>query len=106
MRNVDSTTIAPDVLHSIARLTALQVPGVHATAPRRMGRSNDQGVSLAVQDGIVDVDLHLVMDSEVNLRQVSRAVQAAVARAISEMVGMVAGRINIHIEDIYYPPTP
>jgi uncharacterized alkaline shock family protein YloU len=105
MRNPDSTTIAPDVLHSIARLTALQVPGVHATAARRMGRRSDEGVSVTVQDGIVDVDLHLVMDADINLRQVSREVQAAVARAISEMVGMVVGRINIHIEDIYYPAT-
>jgi uncharacterized alkaline shock family protein YloU len=31
-------------------------------------------------------------------------VQASVARAISEMLGMVAGRINIHIDDIFYPP--
>lgn len=106
MRNPDSTTIAPDVLHSIARLTALQVPGVHDTAVRRMGRASDEGVQVAVQDGIVDVDLHLVMDADVNLRQVSREVQAAVSRAISEMVGMVAGRINIHIEDIHYPIAP
>jgi uncharacterized alkaline shock family protein YloU len=44
-----------------------------------------------------------VLDKDVNLRQVSREVQTSVSRAISEMVGMIAGRININIEDIYYP---
>jgi uncharacterized alkaline shock family protein YloU len=103
MRNPDTTTIAPDVLHSIARLTALKVPGVHATSQRRLGRGSDEGVQVHVEDGIVDVDLFLIMDSDVNLRQVSHNVQAAVARAISEMLGMMAGQVNIHIEDIYYP---
>lgn len=101
MRNPDSTTIAPDVLHSIARLTALKVPGVQATAPRR-GAS--EGVQVKVTDRVVDVDLYLILDKDLNLRQVSREVQIAVARAIEQMVGMQAGIINIHIEDIYYPP--
>jgi uncharacterized alkaline shock family protein YloU len=31
---------------------------------------------------------------------VSRNVQKEVSRAVSEMIGMTPGRINIHIEDI------
>ncbi len=102
MRNPDSTTIAPDVLHSIARLTALKVPGVHATVQRH---GAGEGVQIKVIDRVVDVDLYLVLDKDLNLRQVSREVQTAVARAIEEMVGMQAGLINVHIEDIYFPPT-
>jgi uncharacterized alkaline shock family protein YloU len=49
------------------------------------------------------MDLFLVLDRDVNLRQISHEVQTAVARAISEMLGMVAGRINIHIDDIFFP---
>ena len=100
MRNPNSTTIAPDVLHSIARLSALKVPGVHATVPRR---GAGEGVQIKVTDHVVDVDLYLAMSKDLNLRQVSREVQTTVARAIEEMVGMQAGVINIHIEDIHYP---
>lgn len=100
MRNPDSTTIAPDVLHAIARLTALKVPGVHAASPRR---GAPEGVQVKVTDGVVDVDIYLVLDKDLNLRQVSREVQIGVARAIEEMVGMQAGIINVHIEDIHYP---
>ncbi|MEX1143429.1 MAG: Asp23/Gls24 family envelope stress response protein [Anaerolineales bacterium] len=104
MRNPDTTTVSPEVLHSVARLTALQVPGVHDTSPRRHGRHADQGVQLQVTDGVVELDLFLVLNRDVNLRSVSHEVQSSVARAISEMLGMVAGRINIHIDDIFYPP--
>jgi uncharacterized alkaline shock family protein YloU len=104
MRNPDTTTVSPEVLHSIARLTALQVPGVHDTSPRRHGRGTDGGIQLQISDDVVDLDLYLVLDKDVNLRSVSYEVQASVARAISEMLGMVAGRINIHIDDIFYPP--
>jgi len=101
MRNPDLTTIAPDVLHSIARLTALKVPGVHATSPRR---GAPEGVQIRVTDNLVDVDIYLILDKDLNLRQASREVQSAISRAIEEMVGMQAGTINIHIEDIYFPP--
>jgi uncharacterized alkaline shock family protein YloU len=37
------------------------------------------------------------------MREVSRNVQSQVARAISDMVGMQVGRVNIHIEDVDYP---
>jgi uncharacterized alkaline shock family protein YloU len=101
MRNPDSTTIAPNVLHSIATLTALKTPGVHAASPRR---GAPEGVHIQVIGQTVDVELYLVLDKDVNLRQVSREVQIAVARAIEELVGMRAGNINVHIEDIFYPP--
>jgi uncharacterized alkaline shock family protein YloU len=106
LRSPGKTTVAPDVLLTIAKLTALKVSGVVGmTSARRTTRGGhiDEGVHLSVDGTRVDVDLFLILDKGVNLRQVSREVQDQVARAISEMVGMKAGRINVHIEDIDYP---
>ncbi len=103
MRNPDSTTVAPDVLQSIARLTALEVPGVYAMLAHGAGRRSDQGVRVKIDGNHVEMDLYLVLESGFNLRQVGHEVQAAVTRALAEMVGMQPGRINIHIEDIHYP---
>jgi len=36
------------------------------------------------------------------VREVSHAIQARISRAISEMVGMEVGKVNIHVEDINY----
>ena len=107
MRSPGTTTVAPDVLMAIARLTALKVEGVQGmgAAPHEWrSKDREEGVRVSVVDNTVDADVYLVLQKDVNLRQVSHEVQTQVARAISEMVGMQAGRINIHIEDIYYPP--
>ncbi|MCC7359106.1 MAG: Asp23/Gls24 family envelope stress response protein [Anaerolineales bacterium] len=103
------TTIAPEVLLTIARLSALGTPGVVRTSPvpggvnRLFQRGVDDGVRLEVKEQAVSVDLYLIVEHDYNVRDVSRAVQAGVARAIEEMVGMDVLAVNVHIGDIAYP---
>jgi uncharacterized alkaline shock family protein YloU len=105
-----TTTIAPDVLLTIAQLTTLNVDGVsrlsHVSTPvnQLLKRSQKrEGVLIEVEDDVVYVDIYVVLNSDVNVRDVSHNIQHEISRAISEMVGMVVGRVNIHIEDIDYP---
>lgn len=106
-RSAGKTTLTPDVFLTIARQAALEVDGVYAMARVKgkirdwLGQASD-GVRLKVEDNIVFVDLFLILDSEVNIREVSRNVQLKVARTITELTGLEAGHINIHIEDIHY----
>ena len=104
------TTIAVDVLLTIAQLTTLSIPGVSRFGSLR-GKGMDillrrgqarEGVKIEVIDDTVYVDIYAVLKKDVNVREVSHKIQHDVARAISEMVGMQVGRINIHIEDIDY----
>jgi uncharacterized alkaline shock family protein YloU len=104
------TTIAPGVLHTIARLTALNVGGVSrlasslSTSVNRLFKGRySEGIIIDIQDDVVYLDLFIILKSNVNIRDVSRNIQRNVARAISEMVGMQVGRVNIHVEDIDYP---
>jgi uncharacterized alkaline shock family protein YloU len=102
------TTIAPEVLYTIARLTTLNVEGVSrmASVPTRVDRlfkrAQLEGVLIEVDDDAVYADIYIVLQGGVNVRDVSKTIQHDVARAISEMVGMRVGRINIHVEDIEY----
>lgn len=102
------TTIAPEVLLTIARLTALSVSGVShlSSIPggvnRLFRRGSNEGVRISVENNTVYADLYVIVKKDVNIRDVSRMIQHQVARAISEMVGMEVGRVNIHIEDIDY----
>jgi uncharacterized alkaline shock family protein YloU len=101
-----TTRIAPAVLITMARLTSLQVPGVVAMAPvpggvnRLFRRGASEGVRLEIEDQSVAIDLYLVVANGTNVREVSRNVQALVARAIEDMTGMAVARVDIHIEDI------
>jgi uncharacterized alkaline shock family protein YloU len=102
------TTVAPDVLVTIARLSALSVPGVSRMAQvtggvnRLFKRGIHDGVRIEVEDNVVAVDLYLILKKDVNIREVSREVQGQVGRAIQEMIGMEIGSIDIHIEDMDY----
>ncbi len=102
------TTIDPEVLLTIARLTALSVDGVSrmATGPHNVDsllkRSYSNGVKVEVENNTVYVDLYLIMKRDINLLETSRKVQQKIKRAILEMVGMEIGTINIHVEDIDY----
>jgi uncharacterized alkaline shock family protein YloU len=102
------TTVSPEVLTTIARLSALGVPGVSRLAPipggvnRLFKRGSGEGVRIETEENVVFVDLHLILKQDVNIREVSRNVQQNVTRAIEEMVGMDVGHVNIHIEDIDY----
>jgi len=103
-----STTVALDVLLTIAQLTAINVKGVsrfsHIQASNvnrlfKPGHYRD-GVRVEIVDDVVNVDLFLILKDEYNVREVSHNIQREVTRAISEMVGMPVGHVNIHIEDI------
>lgn len=102
------TTVSPEVLVTIARLSTMAVPGVShmASVPGGVNslfrRGSGDGVRIETQENTVFADLYFVVKQDVNIREVSRNVQKQVARAIQEMVGMEIGHINIHIEDIDY----
>ena len=91
------TTIAPNVLLTIARLTALDVEGVNQMSEipggvnRMFQRGYEEGVRVRIEGDRVYADLHVILDRNVNVRDVSRNIQNEVSRAISEMVGMEVG---------------
>ena len=77
-----------------------------ASVPTRVNRlfkrGLNDGVEIAVENNTVYIDLYVVLCKDVNVREVSRAIQNQVSRAVSEMVDMEIGKIDIHIEDIDY----
>jgi uncharacterized alkaline shock family protein YloU len=84
----------------------LSVPGVRSLAKipggvnRFFKRGINDGVRIIVENNTVYTDLYVILSKDVNVRDVSRSLQNLVSRAISEMVGMEVGKVNIHIEDI------
>lgn len=103
-----TTTMAPGVLVTLAKRTALNVPGVAGMAAlpggvnRLFRRGSAEGVQIQIDETCVCIDLYLILKHDTNVRSVSRKVQSEVARAIEEMIGMKVTRIDIHIEDIDY----
>jgi uncharacterized alkaline shock family protein YloU len=105
-KDVGITTVSPDVLHKIARLTTLSVKGVSRMASVRgsfeklLGKEEFEGVDVKIRNENVHVDIYVVLLSDMNVRDISREIQSRVSRAISEMIGMDVGGVTIHIMDI------
>jgi uncharacterized alkaline shock family protein YloU len=104
-------TIAPEVLVTIARLTAQSVEGVaqmcHQIGPGNLDRlfkrvAGGGGVQIVIVEDAVRVELYIIVEPNVNMRGVSRKIQEAVTRAIQDMVGMKVSAVNIHIQDVAY----
>ncbi|MFZ5917433.1 MAG: Asp23/Gls24 family envelope stress response protein [Chloroflexota bacterium] len=97
-------TVAPDVLVSIARLTTLAMPGVAYLCPlgvrSLLGGKDAGGVRIEVQDGCVTVDVRIVVEQGKNILQLSQNLQAKIARAIENMVGMDVAAVNVYIADV------
>jgi uncharacterized alkaline shock family protein YloU len=105
-KEVGKTTISPEVLHKIARLTALSVQGVSRMADfggrfeKFLGKEEFKGIKVDLRNGKAYVEIFVVLMSNFNVRDVSREIQARVSRAISEMVGVDVGGVTIHVMDI------
>ena len=102
-----TVTIAPHALTSIISRTALEIPGVARMGtipPRRVGElltggQSRDGVLVRVADA-VSAELFLVAQHDVNLLDLGTEIQAAVANAVREMVGMPVHEINVYIQDV------
>jgi uncharacterized alkaline shock family protein YloU len=100
--------IAPEVLATIAALTAQAVPGVvrlegglASEVGKIIGRGKSlHGVKVSVDNNEVWVELHLVVKPDASMFQVGSEVQTAVAQAIVTMVGMPVHAVDVYIEDV------
>jgi uncharacterized alkaline shock family protein YloU len=108
-----TVTIAAEALVTIVRLAAQEIPGVHEMrgdwtrdVNRFLGNAEvGDGVRVHVHDNNqVSVDLFVVVDHDVNMLQLGRRIQIETTRAIEEMLGMAVREVNVHIEDVFYPP--
>lgn len=105
-QDIEKTTVSPAVLRKIVLLTTLSVDGVSRMASsksiesRLFNRQDLQGAKVQVKDGEAFVDVFVVLMNNMNVRDISREIQSRVSRAISEMLGMEVGGVNVHIMNI------
>lgn len=108
MENLGSVRIAPNVLATIACMTALSVPGVARMSAglaggvsRLIGREQPvTGVKVQVTEGAVHLDLHLVVKPGFSMLDVGQHVQTEVSEALSQMVGMPVSEVNVFVQDV------
>ena len=108
------TVIVDPVIAKIAGIAAREVPGVYGLgggAARVVGAIRDaigstdlsQGVKVEVGETQVAADVTIVVEYPLPLQQVANAVRAAVAAAITDLIGMDVAEINVTVTDVHIP---
>jgi uncharacterized alkaline shock family protein YloU len=100
--------VAPSVLAAMVSKAARQVPGVvrladggrSARAWRGSSGYARDGVRLAVLDGRVKVEVHLVAARGQHLQNVGAAVQSAVTGTLEQLVGMDVEMVDVYVQDV------
>ncbi|QCR18240.1 Asp23/Gls24 family envelope stress response protein [Agrococcus sp. SGAir0287] len=109
-----TTTVVDPVVAKIAGIAAREVPGVHdlgGGAARLVGsvrdaigqRDQGQGIKVEVGEKQVAADVTIVVEYPVHIQTVASDVRHAVARAITELVGMEAAEVNVTVTDVHIP---
>ena len=104
-------TIAPMVLTTIVRQTALECEGVSRLAPlpAKMrgllsGGTSEEGIFVNVTEQGVQAEVHIVANAGSNMLKVGSTLQARITRALEEMVGMPVVSVDVYIDDVTVPP--
>jgi uncharacterized alkaline shock family protein YloU len=99
--------IAPGVLELIVGLSATEVKGVTGLSGGVIGSISDwlgggptKGVRISVEDSKADIDLHLVVEYGLVLRDVARAVQENVKKAVESMTDCKVSAVNVIVDSL------
>lgn len=99
-RVAGSTTIAPEVIETIIRMTAMETPGINSVPVS----SSRPAVRISVDAQTVNADVYVILDYNQNILDIGKKLQENFSRAISETIGMKPGLLNVHVVD-FEPPT-
>lgn len=109
-----TTTIADNVVAKVAGIAAREVRGVYALggggaralgAIRNVVNADDmtQGVKVEVGETQVAADVTIVVEYPVPVHEVAANVRAAVAGAITSLVGLEVVEVNVEVNDVHLP---
>jgi uncharacterized alkaline shock family protein YloU len=108
---MDGLGIAPGVLDTLVTLATQDVDGVAAVgAPGIAGlvqKGARKGTQRAVdvctaEDGSVGVTVHVQVEYGRNLREVGRAVQAAICDAVASQVSIDVSSVDVYIDAVVF----
>lgn len=110
-QTLGTVTVHPSVVATVARLTALAIPGVvRLSSSQRYGvgrmlprSSVGRGVGVSFSDGAITVELHVVAEAQVNLIELGQRLQSEVSRAIRNLIGMEVRAVDVCFQDVDIP---
>ncbi|MEU2247976.1 Asp23/Gls24 family envelope stress response protein [Streptomyces sp. NPDC019224] len=110
-----TTTIADNVVSTIAGIAVRETDGVHAVGKGpsralgavkdRVSRSSDpgRGVKVEVGEKQTAIDLDIVVEYGATIMETARSIRTNVTEAVQTMTGLEVVEININVTDVHVP---
>lgn len=98
--------MSEEVVATIASLAARQVSGIHALGRSRFisfGESLTRGVDAEVGAREAALDLEVIIDHGVDIREVSAELRKRIAAEVDKMAGRKVIEVNINVVGIHLP---
>ena len=108
-----SIRVSDEVIAGIAVKAAKEVDGVLSVAPRRLNNAVRfvtakerlvHGVGMVVNDGKLELTVHVVIRFGCRIPDVCVAVQEAVLEAVSDMTGFSVGAVHVAVVGVAQAP--
>lgn len=102
-------TIDNEVLAKVTGVTAVECYGIVGMAMVNMtsgiakllrGDNITKGISLTVEDNVISIELHIIIEYGVNIKAVTDNVISTVAYKLETFSGLKVGHIDIFVEDV------
>lgn len=117
MKNKSGLAINNTVIAQIAKTAALEVEGVSDLGQKPfdfkgvkemvVAKSSDmKSVSIAVDSGVLIIDIYIRMAYGVRVKSVAEAVQQNVKEKVQNMTGNAVAKVNVIICDVEAEPEP
>lgn len=104
-----SITIENEVIAKIAGLSAIECYGIVGMAMMNVSsgiakllkrESLTKGIVVSVEDNIIKIDLHIIVEYGINITAVTDSLISTVQYQIEKTFGMNVGHVNIYVEGV------
>jgi uncharacterized alkaline shock family protein YloU len=102
---LESMTVTPEVLETIAEIATREVAGVAGVDGGIVSLiGGKKGVTVAADDaGALVVTLHVKVAYGTNMREVALGVQNSIADAMQGMTGSPVGAVDVFVDGVVFP---
>lgn len=104
-----SIAIENEVIARIAGLAASECYGIVGMAAKNVkdglvrllkGESLTRGVKLTVQEGVINIDLHIIVEYGTNIKAIANTAIGTVKYKLKEYAGLEVDKVRIFVEAI------
>ncbi|MDP5273329.1 Asp23/Gls24 family envelope stress response protein [Chengkuizengella axinellae] len=108
--NSGAVRISPDVVATIAGLTAIETPGIagmsggvsEGLAKRLSGKNVQKGVSVEVGQLESAIDLRVIVNYGSKIHEVCKNLQTNVKESVMSMTGLSVVEVNVKVEGVVF----